>query len=68
MIHHFAIHVGGKEAMNMDDDNNFWTIIIVIFLILLIISPIDPLPDPIPVVGQIDDAAAILGLLYLFTR
>ena len=41
-------------------DNGFVVLILVLAL-LYIISPIDIIPDPIPVVGWIDDVAVGLG-------
>ena len=41
--------------------------IIVIFAIIYIISPIDLIPDFIPVVGWIDDFfVGLIGLMFLF--
>ena len=41
-------------------DNGFLVVILVLAL-LYIISPIDVIPDPIPVVGWVDDVAVGLG-------
>ena len=49
------------------DDGCFW-IVLAIILVLLIISPIDPIPDVIPVAGWIDDVGAVGGLLYILSR
>jgi uncharacterized membrane protein YkvA (DUF1232 family) len=35
----------------------------IIVLLLYIVSPIDPIPDFIPVIGQLDDLLAV-GLLF----
>ena len=41
-------------------DNGFVVLVLVLAL-LYIISPIDIIPDPIPVVGWVDDVAVGLG-------
>ena len=41
-------------------DNGFLVVILVLAL-LYIISPIDVIPDPIPVVGWVDDVAVGVG-------
>jgi uncharacterized membrane protein YkvA (DUF1232 family) len=41
-------------------DNGFVTIILILAL-LYILSPIDLIPDVIPVVGWVDDAAVAVG-------
>jgi len=41
-------------------DNGFLVVILVLAL-LYIISPIDIIPDPIPVVGWVDDVAVGVG-------
>ena len=41
-------------------DNGFVVLILVLAL-LYIISPVDMIPDPIPVVGWVDDVAVGLG-------
>ena len=39
------------------------TILIIIFALLLL-SPLDPVPDVIPVVGWTDDLLYIVGIIY----
>jgi uncharacterized membrane protein YkvA (DUF1232 family) len=41
--------------------NNGFVVLILILALLYIISPIDLIPDPIPVVGLVDDVAVGLG-------
>jgi uncharacterized membrane protein YkvA (DUF1232 family) len=41
-------------------DNGFVTFILIMAL-LYILSPIDPIPDVIPVVGWVDDAVVAVG-------
>ena len=41
-------------------DNGFVVLVLVLAL-LYILSPIDVIPDPIPVVGWVDDVAVGLG-------
>jgi uncharacterized membrane protein YkvA (DUF1232 family) len=38
-----------------------WIVLILVLALLYIISPIDIIPDPIPVVGWVDDVAVGLG-------
>ena len=40
-----------------------WKIIFMVILAVLVISPIDALPDVIPVVGWVDDVAYVAGIL-----
>lgn len=49
------------------DDGCFWWVVAAI-LIIALFSPIDPIPDVIPVVGWLDDVGYITGLLYIFSR
>ena len=39
------------------------TILIILFALLLL-SPLDPVPDVIPVVGWTDDLLYIIGIIY----
>lgn len=39
------------------------TILIIIFALLLL-SPLDPVPDVVPVVGWTDDLLYIVGIIY----
>lgn len=41
------------------------TIAAVVFALLYFISPIDLIPDPIPVVGYLDDAAVIAACVKM---
>ena len=38
-----------------------WIVLILVLALLYIISPVDVVPDPIPVVGWVDDVAVGLG-------
>ena len=38
-----------------------WIVLILLLALLYIISPIDIIPDPIPVVGWVDDLAVGVG-------
>ena len=38
--------------------------ILIILLALLLLSPLDPVPDVIPVVGWTDDLLYIVGIIY----
>ena len=49
-------------------DVSIWSILIFFFAIIYILCPIDILPDVIPVVGQIDDAAVLLLCLYFLEK
>ena len=40
-----------------------WKIAMMIILAVLVLSPIDALPDVIPVVGWVDDVAYVAGML-----
>ena len=40
-----------------------WKIVLMIILAVLVLSPIDALPDVIPVVGWVDDVAYVAGIL-----
>jgi uncharacterized membrane protein YkvA (DUF1232 family) len=42
----------------------WWALSAIAFCLAYVLSPIDALPDPLPVVGRIDDAA-VLGLSLL---
>lgn len=43
--------------------NSGRTILIILFALLLL-SPLDPVPDVIPVVGWTDDLLYIVGIIY----
>ena len=40
-----------------------WKIILMLVLSLLVLSPIDALPDVVPVVGWVDDVAYVAGII-----
>ncbi|MBQ1398122.1 MAG: DUF1232 domain-containing protein [Clostridia bacterium] len=40
-----------------------WKIILMIILAVLVLSPIDALPDVLPVVGWVDDVAYVAGII-----
>ena len=45
----------------MDDRSNRWIVLILVLALLYIISPVDFIPDPIPVVGLVDDGLVGIG-------
>ncbi len=54
-------------------NNSFWTKLMFVLSLFTAVSPIDALPDIIPILGQIDDAIAIplmilLGVKMLYGR
>ena len=48
---------GGKKS------GMAWKVILMIILAVLVLSPIDALPDVIPVVGWVDDVAYVAGMI-----
>ena len=50
-----------REDLKM---KNSGRIILIILFALLLLSPIDPVPDVIPVVGWTDDLLYIVGIIY----
>ena len=50
-----------KEDFEMKNPGR--TILIIVF-VLLLLSPLDPVPDVIPVVGWTDDLLYIVGIIY----
>jgi len=46
--------------MSQQSDGGF-RLLVLILAIMYIVSPIDLIPDPIPIVGWIDDAAVGIG-------
>ena len=50
-----------KEDFEMKNPGR--TILIILF-VLLLLSPLDPVPDVIPVVGWTDDLLYIVGIIY----
>lgn len=49
------------RCVRMDDRSNRWIVLILVLALLYIISPVDFIPDPIPVVGLVDDALVGIG-------
>jgi uncharacterized membrane protein YkvA (DUF1232 family) len=45
----------------MDDRSNRWVVLILVLALLYIISPVDFIPDPIPVLGWVDDVGVGVG-------
>jgi uncharacterized membrane protein YkvA (DUF1232 family) len=43
----------------------FWVIAAIVFALLFVLNPFDLVPDFIPIVGYIDDAAVVAGCLAL---
>ncbi len=54
------LFAGGKST-NMDK-------IILVLALLYCLSPVDIIPDVVPIVGLLDDAAAVLAGLWHFSR
>jgi uncharacterized membrane protein YkvA (DUF1232 family) len=46
----------------------WWAISAVVFALLYVLSPIDLIPDPIPVIGYLDDAAVVAVCLLLIEK
>jgi uncharacterized membrane protein YkvA (DUF1232 family) len=46
----------------------YWTIAAAVFALLYVIDPADLIPDALPFVGQVDDAAVVSLCLYLFRQ
>ncbi len=46
----------------------FWTIAAVVAAFLYVLNPLDLIPDFIPLVGQIDDAAVVAACLFMVRR
>jgi uncharacterized membrane protein YkvA (DUF1232 family) len=49
-------------------DVSVWSFVVFALALAYIISPLDILPDYIPVLGQIDDAAVLIFGLFLLER
>ena len=49
-------------------DVSLWSILVFVSGILYVISPIDIVPDYIPLIGQIDDALILLLCMYLLEK
>lgn len=43
----------------------FWSVAAVVFTLLYLLNPLDLIPDAIPVIGQIDDAAVLSTALVM---
>jgi uncharacterized membrane protein YkvA (DUF1232 family) len=41
---------------------------LLVLTLLYVVSPFDVIPDFVPVIGEMDDAAVVLGVLWLFIR
>jgi uncharacterized membrane protein YkvA (DUF1232 family) len=61
---------GGKLALRLlrDERVPFWAKLVPAAAILYVLSPLDVVPDWIPVLGQLDDAAMIAAGISLFIR
>lgn len=46
----------------------WWGIASIVFTLLYVLNPVDLIPDFIPVVGQLDDAAVMGACLYLIEQ
>ena len=46
----------------------YWTIAAAVFALLYVINPADMIPDALPFVGQVDDAAVVTLCLYLIRQ
>jgi uncharacterized membrane protein YkvA (DUF1232 family) len=46
----------------------FWTIAAIVAALLYVLNPLDLIPDFIPIVGQIDDAAVVAACLLLIRQ
>ena len=51
------------EAAGNKKSGMAWKIILMLVLAALVLSPIDALPDVVPVVGWVDDVAYVAGIL-----
>jgi uncharacterized membrane protein YkvA (DUF1232 family) len=45
----------------VNERGNRWIVLILVLALLYIISPVDFIPDPIPVIGWVDDVAVGVG-------
>lgn len=46
----------------------YWAIAAIVFALLYVLSPVDLIPDPIPVVGYLDDAAVVAICMLLIEQ
>lgn len=46
----------------------YWAIAAIVFALLYVLSPVDLIPDPIPLIGLIDDAAVVSICLLLIEQ
>lgn len=49
-------------------DVSIWSVVVFALAAAYVISPIDILPDYVPLLGQIDDAGILIFSLYLLER
>lgn len=54
---------GAADSKSAKKSGVVWKIILMLVLSLLVLSPIDALPDVVPVVGWVDDVAYVAGII-----
>ncbi len=47
---------------------SIWPKMLLVLTLVYVVSPLDAIPDFIPVIGEMDDLAVVLGGLWLFVR